>query len=192
VVTADFYVYIALMVIGLALLLMALIGGGEHDVNHDIGGDVHAELGGGGHDVSADASGLSPVSLPMIATFLTSTGAMGLALNLGGTDPVWTALISALVGFIVFIGLFFTVVNFLVKAQASSLIHEKEYEGKTASVTETIPEEGIGAVAVTVRGMRQVVSARSSGRRITVGSQVLIKRVSESTAFVEELSDTPA
>ena len=187
-VSAELIVYISLIVAGLGLLLFALIGGGEHDVSHDIGGDVH-DVGGGGQGVGADASGLSPVSIPMIATFLAATGAVGITLNIAGTDAVATAFIAVLSGVIVFVGLFFLVVNFLVKAQSSSSVHEKEYEGKTASVVESIPEEGIGAIAVTVRGMRQVVSAKSSGRRIPVGSEVLVKRVSESIAFVEEMSN---
>jgi len=185
-VTAEFVVYLSMIVIGIGLLLFSLIGGGEHDIAGDAG-DAHIELGGG-HDVGADASGLSPVSMPMIATFLATTGATGTSLNVAGTDAVATAVISVLVGVLVFAGLFFLVVNFLVKAQSSSSVHEKEYEGKTGSVTETIPEEGIGAVAVTVRGMRQVVSARSPGRRIPIGAEVLVKRVSESVAIVEELS----
>lgn len=189
-VSTELVIYLSLIVVGMAVLLFALFGGGEHgDVGGDMGGDVHAEVGGVGHDVSADASGLSPISLPMIATFLATTGATGTSLNLAGTDSFTTAAISALVGIIVFVGLFFVVFNFLVKAQSSSLVHEKEYEGKTASVTETIPEEGIGAIAVTVRGMRQSVSARSEGKRIPFGTEVLVKRVSESIAIVEELSN---
>jgi membrane-bound ClpP family serine protease len=194
----ELVIYISLIIVGMVLLLFSLIGGVSHDVSHDIGGDAggdfHGEFGGGGHDaggmgheVSADASGLSPVSLPMIATFLVVAGGTGAAFNVTGSDPLATALYSIIVGIIVFVGLFFLVVNFLVKAQASSTIHEKEYEGKTASVTETIPEDGIGAVAITVRGMRQVVSARSNGVRIPTGVEVLVRRVSESTAIVEEL-----
>ena len=52
---------------------------------------------------------------------------------------------------------------------------------------ETIPSEGIGAVALTVRGSRSVVSARGTGNKIPIGTEVLIKRVADAVATVEEV-----
>ena len=188
-VSTELIVYVGLMMVGLAMLLLSFLGGGSGDT----GGDVGHDVGGhdmGGHDVGAgDASGLSPLSLPMLAAFMGITGAVGASLTVGGMESLWTAIWAIVTGVIGFAGIFIVVANLLVKSQASSLPHEKEYEGKTGTVTETITETGVGAVVITVRGMRQVVSARSDGKRIPINSQVLVKRVNDSVAFVEEISD---
>lgn len=183
------------MMVGLAFLLLAFLGGsGGGDVG---GGDVGGDVGGGdvghdigGHDIGGgDASGLSPLSFPMLAAFMGITGATGATLSVGGTDSLWTAIIAIVTGVIGFAGIFIIVANLLVKSQASSLPHEKEYEGKVGTVTETITETGVGAIVITVRGMRQGVSARSDGKRIPINSQVLVKRINDSVALVEEISD---
>jgi membrane protein implicated in regulation of membrane protease activity len=179
------------MVIGFALLLFSFLGGagdtgdvgGVGDVG-DVGHDIGHDFGGG-----MDAPGLSPLSLPMISAFMGITGAMGSALSYSGWDSTTTAAFSVFVGFLGFGGLFIVVSNFLVKAQSSSTIHEKEYEGKTATVTDAIPENGIGGIALSVRGIRQSVSARSNGPRIPVGTSVLVTRIQDSVAFVEELRE---
>src|SRR5689334_10101563 len=173
------------MMAGLALLLLAFLGGSGGDTGGDVGGhDI------GGHDIGVgDASGLSPLSFPMLAAFMGITGAVGATLNVGGMESLWTAVIAIVTGVLGFAGIFIVVANLLVKSQASSLPHEKEYEGKVGTVTETITETGVGAIVITVRGMRQGVSARSDGQRIPINSQVLVKRVQDSVALVEPISD---
>lgn len=178
--STEMILWIAMVVIGFSFLLFSFIGG------HDFAGDVGVD-----HDVAGAVSpGLSPLSLPMIAAFLVTTGAMGAILTGAGTDNLTTAGIAAVVGVVVFLGAFVFVAKFLGDAQSSSLVHEKEYEGKTGVVTETIPEGGVGAVALTVRGTRYVVSAKSEGRKIPMGRDVLVKRVDNSIALVEEMRTT--
>jgi membrane protein implicated in regulation of membrane protease activity len=193
VVSTELIVYVGLMLTGLALLLLAFLGGGGSDVSGDVGGDMGHDIGGhdiGGHDMGiGDASGLSPLSLPMLAAFMGITGAVGASLTVGGTDSLWAAVFAIMTGVIGFAGIFIVVANLLVKSQASSLPHEKEYEGKVGTVIETITETGVGAIVITVRGMRQGVSARSDGHRIPINSQVLVKRVQDSVALVEQVSD---
>jgi membrane protein implicated in regulation of membrane protease activity len=192
VVSTELIIYVGLMLTGLALLLLAFLGGGGSDVGGGVGGDVGGDFGHdiGGHDIGiGDASGLSPLSFPMLAAFMGITGAVGASLTVGGTDSLWTAVFAIVTGVLGFAGIFIVVANLLVKSQASSLPHEKEYEGKVGTVTETITETGVGAIVITVRGMRQGVSARSDGKRIAINSQVLVKRVQDSVALVEPISD---
>jgi membrane protein implicated in regulation of membrane protease activity len=185
VVDSEFVIYVSMAVIGLLFLMLSAFGvGGDHDV----GGDVGGGLGAVGHDLSA--SGVSPLSLPLIATFLGTSGGTGAMLHSGGLDPITTAGASAVVGVVAFIGIYYFMSNFLVASQSSSSVHEKEFEGKTGMVTETIPASGVGAIALTVRGTRTVVSARSGGERIPIGAEVSVKRVTDSVAHVEEIKQT--
>ena len=85
------------------------------------------------------------------------------------------------------VAIYLLMAKLLIPSQGSSTVYEKEYEGKTGVVTETIPAEGIGAVALTVRGSRSVVSARGTGNKIPIGTEVLIKRVADAVATVEEV-----
>lgn len=178
-VTADVLLWATVALIGFGILLISFFGGGGHDVGADVGVD---------HDFSGmESPGLSPLSLPMIAAFMVTAGGTGAILASGGNDSIFTVGIATSLGVAVFLGTFIFVAKFLGDAQSSSLVHEKEYEGKTGVVTETIPEQGVGAVALTVRGTRYVVSARSDGRKIPMGEEVLVKRVANSIASVEEI-----
>jgi membrane protein implicated in regulation of membrane protease activity len=178
-VSTEMIIWLGMVIIGFAFLLISFFGGVDHDVSGDVGID---------HDIAGSVSpGLSPLSMPMIAAFLVTAGAMGAIMTSSGTDISTTAIYAVVVGIVVFLGAFVFVAKFLGDAQSSSLVHEKEYEGKTGVVTQTIPEEGVGAVALTARGTRYVVTAKSEGRKIPMGANVLIKRVDNSIALVEEM-----
>jgi membrane protein implicated in regulation of membrane protease activity len=186
-VSTELIIWLSLTVIGFAILLVAFFAGHDvaaGDVSGDFGG---ADAGGGDGGAGATSPGLSPLSLPMIAAFLATAGATGAGFNLSGFDTGITSLIAIAIGSLVAFGAFIFVAKFLGEAQASSLVHEKEYEGKTGVVTETIPDQGVGAIAMTVRGTRTVISARSDHGRIATGAEVLVKRVANSIAVVEEL-----
>jgi membrane protein implicated in regulation of membrane protease activity len=162
------WAYIAMAIVGLGLLLLSVFGG---DAGLDADADVSFD-----HDVS----GVSPLSIPLIATFLSTTGAIGSMLSFANFD-------SGMVGGTSFVAIYVFMAKLLIPAQGSSSVHEKEFEGKTGVVTETISAEGIGAVAVTVRGIRSVISARSGGERIPIGTEVMVKRVGDAIAIVEEV-----
>ena len=178
-VEVEQWAYIAMAILGLFLLLLSVFGGGG-DVGVD--GDF-----GGGLGVDHDVSGMSPLSIPLIATFLGTAGFIGGMLSFAGFDSATTALIAGVTGAVSFIAIYAFMARLLIPSQGSSSVHEKEYEGKTGIVTETIPAEGIGAVALTVRGSRSVVSARGAGSKIPIGTEVLIKRVADAVATVEEV-----
>ena len=193
-VSTELIIWVSLTIIGLLILLMSFFGGsdvGGVDVGgHDLGGGG-GDVGGGGDSLAGVTSpGLSPLSLPMIAAFLATAGAIGAGLSASGAETGVSALWAMAGGAVVAFGAFVFVAKFLGDAQSSSLVHEKEYEGKTGVVTETIPEEGVGAIALTVRGTRYVVTAKSGGSKIHTGSEVLVKRVANSIAVVEELKAT--
>ncbi len=171
------WAYIAMAVVGVGLLLLSVFGGDagiDSDFDHDFSFD---------HDVS----GVSPLSIPLIATFLGTAGALGSMMSFAGFDSGTTALIAGLVGGVSFVAIYVFMARLLIPSQGSSSVHEKEFEGKTGVVTETINADSIGAVAVTVRGIRSVISARSSGEKIPIGAEVVVKRVGDAIAVVEEV-----
>ncbi len=171
---------VSLALVGFAILVISALFGGDTDVGADIGGDLGGLEGGG----------VSPLSLPAIATFLTTFGAIGSIMHVSGSDTLTTIGISGAIGILSFVGIYVFMNNFLAGSQATSSYNEKEYEGKTGTVTETVPDTGMGAIAVTIRGSRAVISARSTHGKIPIGSEVLVKHVSESVATVEEIRQT--
>lgn len=181
-VEVEQWAYIGMAIMGLALLLMSVFGG---DTDTDVGMDFDGDIG-----FDHDISGVSPLSIPLIATFLGTAGFIGSMLSFAAFDSVTTATISGVVGAVSFIAIYVFMAKLLIPSQGSSSVHEKEFEGKTGVVTETIPHDGIGAVALTVRGSRSVVSARSGGEKIPIGTEVLIKRVADAVATVEEVRRT--
>jgi membrane protein implicated in regulation of membrane protease activity len=176
-VETETLIYLTMAIIGLAFLVLAVFGG---DAGADA--DFDADVG-----LDHDFSGVTPLSLPMIATFLATAGAIGSVLSYSGFDSSYTAVYAGAVGGISFSAIYLLMAKLLIPSQGSSAVYEKEYEGKTGVVTETIPAEGIGAVALTVRGSRSVVSARGTGNKIPIGTEVLIKRVADAVATVEEV-----
>lgn len=181
-VEAEQWAYLAMAIIGLALLLISVFGG---DSDAGVDGDFSGDFG-----MDHDISGVSPLSIPLIATFLGTAGFIGSMLSFAGFDSTTTALFAGVVGAVSFIAIYAFMARLLIPSQGSSSVHEKEYEGKTGIVTETIPPEGLGAVALTVRGSRSVVSAKAGGAKIPIGTEVLIKRVSDAVATVEEVRQT--
>jgi membrane protein implicated in regulation of membrane protease activity len=167
-------IWIGMALIGLVLLLMSAFG---------VGADADTDLS---HDLSTDA-GVSPLSLPIIATFMATSGAVGAAMSFGGFDTATTTITAGVVGTATFVAVYGFMAYILIPSQGTSSIQEKEYEGKTGTVTETISEGGIGAVAVTLKGIRNVVSARSEGGKIPMGTEVIVRRISDSVATVEEV-----
>lgn len=186
--STELIIWLSLTIVGFIILLMSFFAGHDFGGGDVGGGDFGGHELGGGHDLAgATSPGLSPLSMPMIAAFLSTAGAAGAALTVSGFDTGTASLIAVIAGVGVFLGAFLFVAKFLGDSQSSSIIHEKEYEGKTGTVTETIPEDGVGAIAVTVRGTRYVVTAKSEGPKIPMGRDVLVKRVDNSIALVEEM-----
>jgi membrane protein implicated in regulation of membrane protease activity len=169
---------VSLGLVGFVLLIISAFFGGDADAG-DIG-DMGADLG-------VDVGGVSPLSIPAIATFMATFGSFGTVMHLSGSDTTTTLVVGAGVGVVSFVGIYLFMNRFLGPSQATSSYNEKEYEGKTGTVTETINETGLGAIAVTIRGARAVISARGPGVKIPIGTEVLVRRVNESVATVEEI-----
>jgi len=209
------YVFCLIAGVGLAIasgflgeILGHAFGGHDaalgHDVGgHDIGHGVH--VGHVGHDAAADhgvagadasaatdvASQLSPISPPVISTFLTMFGVFGVLGEMGLKWPTWLAAPSSAVASLVLATLVFVVIaRFLAVSQGTSHTALKDLIGTDAEVITPIPANGLGEVAYVCQTGRASMPARSeAGTMIPKHSMVIIMEVVGNTALVRETID---
>jgi len=203
----TFYVYLFSLVVGVGMLIVSgflgqVLGdsdvGGDHDfggVDHDLSVDHDMSVD---HDLSADhdvgiADGvhLSPISPPIMSTFLVSFGFTGMALEWGLNLPWFlTAPAAAAVGIVLAIGTMIVLGRLMTAAEGSSQIRYTDLIGTEATVVTPIPAEGLGKIAYTAATGRGAMSARGeSGAMIPQHSMVTITQVVGSTALVRETID---
>ena len=199
-------VYLLVMIGGAAFLfIMFLLGGfGDTSFEGGAGGDVgHFDMGhadGGGHDAGgghAEVGGgsetvhLSPMSPTLLAFAITSFGAFGMILTVGMPSLApWTIGIIAMVCAAITAGaIFYLLLTYLGKAQASSMYKTSELVGKIAEVTVKIPKGGTGTVDYEIRGQRTTSSAKAN-EEIAQGITVRIKKTVGNILFVEKAADS--
>ncbi len=102
--------YTWVMIAFLLLLFMVLILGdiGGLDFDHDIGLDVD--------------TGLSPLSLPIVASFGTAFGGFGTILEIMGFGPIVTPVLAAVFAILVAGGMYVVMLNLFVKSQAETRV----------------------------------------------------------------------
>jgi len=196
------YLYLASLAVGFLLALITVLAGdifgGESDVSldhdvdigldadHDVGlgGDIdHAELGAG--------VTVSPLSLPVIASFLTFFGGTGLVADQGmGLPPLVSVPVASVVGLgvaaIAFVGL----AKLFIATQGTAHGRAAEMVGLEAEVITPIPADGIGEIAFNFKGSHRTQGARSeNGEDIAKHAMVKISRVVGGTCYVRPLVD---
>ncbi len=171
----SFYNYciVAGLGYGIVSAIMSWLGGGDGDVHIDAAGHL-------------DAGHISPVSGPVIATFVTGFGAGGILAVKGlelSAGPA--ALVAAAAGFVM-AGLVFGGLSLLLShSQAGSQYATEELDGRHAEVITTIPAGGTGEIAYVVKGQRERAAARiEGGEAVAKGSQVVIERMVGAIAHV--------
>jgi len=215
-ITWSFAVYLFCFVIGLFFAIAsgflggvlhlgdgADAGGLDHDLSlgHDVGvgHDVSAD-----HDVSAshdaatdsaaaDSVGmhLSPVSAPILSTFLVGFGFVGMVSERGLHLPWFLSAPAAMVFSLVIAVLAFVAVGrFMEKSQGTSHVRFSDMIGVEAEVITPIPSEGVGEIAYTTPTGRMSSPARSeTGALIPKHSMVTITQVVGNVAMVRETID---
>ena len=203
----PFYVYLFSLVVGVGMLIVSgflgqVLGdsdvGGDHDfggADHDLSVDHDMSVD---HDLSADhdvgvADGvhLSPISPPVMSTFLVSFGFTGMALDAGLHLPWFlSAPAAAAIGIVIAIGMMIVLGRLMTAAEGSSQIRYTDLIGTEATVVTPIPAKGLGEIAYSAATGRGGMSARSeSGAIIPKHSMVTITQVVGSTALVRETID---
>ena len=146
-------IYAAIAAFGLVLLLVMLvfgeIFGGDHDVAHGLD---HGD---------ADAGGPSIFSVRIMAAFLTAFGVGGVVARYYALSHPAASGIGVAAG-VVMAGIVYQFAKLLYSQQASSELRMQGLIGATAEVSVSIPEGGVGQIALSSSGDRTEHIARSA------------------------------
>jgi len=152
---------------------------------------------GGGNDIHMDASGhigfeggevgLSVASPTLIAAFLSGFGGTGLIVHNLYHPGIGVSLLVSTLGGLAISGGAYVLLGFLYqKTQAGSEFRDEQVVGKAAEVTLAIPEGGMGEIAFSVKGSRNIASARSEdGKAIPRYAAVKITKSVAGTFYVK-------
>ena len=135
----SLYLWIAL--ISLIFLVVLTVLGGQ---GLDVGGDVDADVDFG----QFSGPGISPLSLPLVASFGTTFGATGALLETQGFSTLAVAGSATVSALVISMGLFVFVQRFLVRSQTSSDVHPAELVGRSAQVMVPIHRGATGQILV--------------------------------------------
>lgn len=158
---------------GLVWAIFIVVTGGLGDVDVpdlDVGGADAFDAG------SVDVSPISPIT---ISTFITAFGAVGIITRQLFAMPVAFSLLWATLGGLLLAGAMFLFYSrFLIGSQGSSEVRVSQLVGLTAEVIASIPQGGVGEIAVVAQGARITYPARSSqGAAIPRGALVVIEQM---------------
>lgn len=199
----TFAVYLFCFVVGLVFAIAsgflgsvlhlgdADAGGIDHDfsADHDLSADSAASVDHGG----AESVGmhLSPLSPPILSTFLVGFGFLGMVGDRGLHLPWFLSMPSAMVVSLLIAALaFIGIGRFMEKSQGSSHVRFADMIGVEAEVITPIPAEGLGEIAFTTPTGRISQPARSeTGAMIPKHSMVAITQVVGNVAMVRETID---
>ncbi len=151
---------------------------------HLFGGDA-------GHDVHMDVGTdlpLSPLSPTVISTFLTGFGGGGmLATSYLGLSVGKGVLVAILTGILLSGGTYTILLVMFRNTQAGAEFSTDEMVGRVVEVITPIPEQGIGEIAIVVKGTRVNGPARSlCGKAISRSTPVVIEKVVGNVYYVRE------
>jgi membrane protein implicated in regulation of membrane protease activity len=171
-------VYIALLMVG---VVYALIAGALGWLGDLAGGDIHVDAGG-----HLDAGHAHSISGTIVATFVTGFGGGGvLAHYLFRWSLVKGLGFAAVAGLALAAAAFGILEAIFKQTQGGSEFASGEMVGREAEVITPIPANGVGEVALQMKGQRERASARTlDGSAVPRGQVVVIDKVTGSTVFV--------
>lgn len=185
-------VYLICFFLGLGFAIISgLLSGvfsgaeGAGDMGGDVGGDFGGDAGG---DVAGHEVAFSPLSPVVLAMFIASFGGAGIILKMVMGWPLFAHVpVAAVSGFVIAGITFYVFYKVFQLTQGSSHSRAVDAIGLEAQVTVPIPNNGLGQIAYTQKGMRFTNQAQSSdGKELPVGLAVrIVKRVGN-TFIVEK------
>lgn len=128
-------------------------------------------------------------NLPALAALAVGFGAVGYPVSSRTSLPDWAVLlIAVLSGALVMTGMITLLARWALRDVADESTGE-EIQGHLAMVTRQIEASGSGEISYELRGRQVRAPARALGvRPIPAGSEVVIDRIENGVAFVEEWS----
>jgi len=152
-----------------------------------IGGDVFDDAG---FDTDGDAGGVSHFfSLRNLVNFLLGAGWGGVCFYGMIASKALLIFVALLCG-VIFVLIFFGLVNILLKLQKDNTFRLAETLDKIAGVYLPIPanKSGKGKIQISVRGSFHEIDAITAGEKIVTGAKVRVLEIVDSqTVFVEKI-----
>ena len=187
----SIYLIIAL-VCGLLLIIMAAMGGfGDADVDFDAGIDMDLDIDGGvdvGHG-DFGGTGISPLSIPVLLIFGTMFGCSGAILEaIGQMDALWIPLVSIIVATIITAITFVAIVKIFVQSQGSTAVGMSDLVELEGLVTIRITKEEPGQIVATTEKRGRVTASAVANEDIPTNSQIKITGVIGNSVRVEKLN----
>jgi len=183
-------VYLGVLVVSVGLLTLAMILDGIFDSLDGMFDWVEGIFDIGDVDVGGGESS-SYGSQALFAGFM-GFGASGALATYAGLSTVLSAFIAAagffIVGTLAYLALYFL----FSRTEGSSDVSRSTFTGAKATVTSTIPEQGLGMVQVIAPGTDTLVAepAKTAGSvRIATGSTVVVDDVVPGALVVSAISE---
>ncbi len=159
----SIYTWIMIAFIVLLILVLAMGDIGGVDFDHDIPSDV--------------GTGLSPLSLPILAAFGTAFGGFGTifeALNFG---TLWTPILAAIFAGLVGGGMYVLMLNVFVKTQAETRVDLQQLAGYKGQVLVPIRPGQPGQVLVVTEARGRTLLVAIAEEEIGTDEHVMIDSV---------------
>ena len=130
------------------------------------------------------------INLPAIAAFAVGFGAAGYPLVTRSRLPSWTILLIAVgSGALAITGMITLLARWALRDAAPLSAQHDEIQGQLAVVSQDIAAGGAGEIAYELLGRQLRIPARAlSERPMSIGAEVVIDRIENGVAFVEEWS----
>jgi len=182
-----FYVYVIMGVASLAILLLMFIfggldldiGGGAPDVDLDV--DTGFDLG--------DASGMGPLSIPMILSFTSLMGGVGAILTYFEFNPIATPFVAG-IGSLICSALIFLIMNYFLKTfSADSTVKFQDLVGKKGTVSVPINPGQEGQIILFTEQRGRTLVPAVSEKQIPNNVSIIITGVQGDTVRVMTVSD---
>ena len=127
-------------------------------------------------------------NLPAVAAFAIGLGAAGYPLATRTRLPVWGILLIAIAaGALAISGMITLLAQWAFRGISPTSVDEEEIQGQLAVVTRDIAASASGEISYENHGKEVRVPARGLGtRRLAAGADVVIDRIENGVAFVEE------
>lgn len=194
-------IYLFCAILGGGLLVFSLLGGADHDMDHDASGvggdhdlshDFDHDTGHGGHDVQhgGSAAGIlfglfRPRNLIFLLAGFGLTGTLLMLLT--GASGAGSLVPAAVMGLVAMVGTHGVFTWLRASDSATDAISDHDLEGASGRVVLPVSEESRGRIVCQIAGREVSLVAKltpTESQPLVVGSEVIVLRVQDSVAEV--------
>jgi membrane protein implicated in regulation of membrane protease activity len=177
--------YVASAVAAGVLILISLLGGGDHEFGHDLNADASVDHGDHEGDHGGFADWIPFFSLRFYTYFFAGLGATGLLLTFLTNTPASLVLILSLVVASISGMSVWLMVKLLRRSESTSTATETDLRGKEGTVMVAINGRNPGRIRCTVRGdIIEYLAISQDGTTLNPGDSVVVLSMDNGRAEV--------